>query len=217
MDLLRQGRWLLPGLKQACVPIGLSVDQENSDPHDEDRHHEVSLASWWLEDSRTFVALRGGTRLSSPDSPDAAGTSVSSQKRHSEVGLLSELWRSWGRGGGGGGRQAEEGKIGGCGLWSRGSWPWSASPGVLWRGNGRSRVWSTGIHLHRASMWCVAQCTATGAEPGSENLQNAVLTSEFPQGILHFASIIMRKRQLCWPILTKYSAVKVTTEAWARV
>ncbi|CAE7602648.1 unnamed protein product [Symbiodinium sp. CCMP2456] len=32
-------------------------------------------------------------------------------------------------------------------------------------------------------------------------------------GIVHFASIIMRKRQLCWPILTKYSAVKVTTEA----
>ncbi|CAE7390411.1 unnamed protein product [Symbiodinium sp. CCMP2592] len=32
-------------------------------------------------------------------------------------------------------------------------------------------------------------------------------------GIVHFASIIMRKRQLCWPILTKYSAIKVTTEA----
>lgn len=49
----------------------------------------------------------------------------------------------------------------------------------------------------------------------------AVLVSDlqgFPStvracGIVHVASIIIRKRQLCWPILTKYSAVKVTTEA----
>ncbi|OLQ11156.1 hypothetical protein AK812_SmicGene5057 [Symbiodinium microadriaticum] len=48
----------------------------------------------------------------------------------------------------------------------------------------------------------------------------AVLVSDlqgFPStvracGIVHVASIIIRKRQLCWPILTKYSAVKVTTE-----